>query len=83
MSRRRLWSFAYMHKTLGSIYTAKVQWERDDGTLFCLVFGGVLLLFFGDKVSLYSLGWSQTHSMDQASLQLRKIYVSLPPKCWD
>lgn len=53
-----------------------MQWERGDGTLFCLVFFGGGLLLFGDKVSLYSLGWSQTHYMDQAGL-LTKIYLAL------
>jgi hypothetical protein len=33
-----------------------------------------------DKVSLCSLSCSQTHSVDQAGLEL---CLPLPPKCWD
>jgi hypothetical protein len=39
--------------------------------------------FVSHRVSLCYPGWPDTHYVDQASLKLREIHLSLPPKCWD
>jgi hypothetical protein len=41
------------------------------------------VLFFRDKVSLYSPGYPGTHFVDQAGLELRNPPLPLPPKYWD
>ena len=44
---------------------------------------GILIdFFFQDRVSLCSPGCPETHSVDQAGLELRNL-LPLSPKCWD
>lgn len=43
----------------------------------------LICVFFWDRVSLQSPGCSGTHCIDQASLELTDLYLSLPPKCKD
>ena len=38
---------------------------------------------FQDRVSLCSPGYSGTHIVDQAGLELIEIHLPLPPDCWD
>ena len=45
------------------------------------IFKSCKLIFHQDRVSLCSPGWSRTHYVDQTSLKLIKICLSLPPKC--
>jgi hypothetical protein len=59
-------------------------WQRDDGfLLLLLLFVCLFVLFFDDRVSLYSPGYSGIHSVDQASLELTEIHLALPPEFWN
>jgi hypothetical protein len=44
----------------------------------CLIFN-----FFQEKFSFCSSGCPGSHFVDVAGLELREIYLSLPPECWD
>lgn len=43
----------------------------------------LLILFFGFRVLLYSLGWCGTNCVVHASLRHGVIFLPLPFDCWD
>jgi hypothetical protein len=50
---------------------------------FALLCFALLCFLFGDKVSLYIPGCPETHSINEAGLELIEICLPLPPEFWD
>ena len=75
------------------MHSGLVNWAFLDNLLLLLLFwvfvGFVLFCFvlfcfvFPDRISLCSPGCPETHSVDQAGLELTEIHMPLPLKCWD
>lgn len=67
-----LWS-SYVNMYIWTyIYTFTVQ-------MYTHIYIQILLLLFWDSVSLYSPGWSGIHFVDQASLKLTEINLTMLP----
>jgi hypothetical protein len=69
-----------LHLLRARLWPLHIKWdsskEQANG-ITCTFFGGGGLVF-RDRVSLYSLGCPGTHSVDQASLELRNLPASAP-----
>lgn len=48
--------------------------------LFCLSF---TFFFFKESISLCSPNWPGNCDVDQTSLKLTEVCLTLPPECWD
>ena len=69
-----------MHKPsqhlLNTYYVLEIMLQSAHSVLFCWQFLHYILLVFQDRVSLCNPGCPETHSVDQAGLELRNLPAS-------
>jgi hypothetical protein len=69
-----MWVLGIKFQVSGLVTTNLICWAMSDFLL--------LLFFFWDRFSLWSVGCSGTHYINQAGLKFTELLLPLSPECW-